>query len=126
MTLSRQGGYDPDRALYEREAVPRADILHIRKDLDILSAPELAKALATTEASRLVIVDLLACRFIDSTGIRVLVRSDRRPQGNIRVVVAEDSQIHRVLRQTGIVRILQLAHSVQDAIDADLSANDSK
>jgi anti-sigma B factor antagonist len=60
-------------------------------ELDIATAPRLSAALDVHGDAELLVVDLTAATFIDSTGVRVLIEADRRSAGSgSRLVVHVD------------------------------------
>ena len=88
---------------FEAEVV--GDVARVRAsgDLDISSAPELEQALFAVEsddAVRSVMLDLRSLRFLDSTGLRVVLAADARirAQGRTLTVVKGPPPVHRVFQ----------------------------
>jgi anti-anti-sigma factor len=78
---------------------------HIALDgeLDLVTAPELERALDVAIASRLeIVVDLSCCTFIDARGIRVLVNSAQRLDADSRklTVIGLTGQPERIFSLT--------------------------
>jgi anti-sigma B factor antagonist len=72
-------------------------------ELDLASAPALRDALREAELSHdLVVLDLRELRFMDSTGLHVLIDADQRmrKQGRELTIVRGDSQVGRLLDLT--------------------------
>ncbi len=72
-------------------------------DLDISSAPELERTLLSVETDdevRSVMLDLRSLRFLDSTGLRVVLAADARlrSQGRTLTVVKGPPSVHRVFQ----------------------------
>jgi anti-sigma B factor antagonist len=51
-------------------------------ELDIATAPRLSAALDVHGDAKVLVVDLTAATFIDSTGVRALIEADRRSAGS--------------------------------------------
>ncbi len=89
-------------------------------ELDLASGPALEQELTGALASpaRVVIVDLRALEFIDSTGISILIKAHQRAQANRRrfVVVKGPSQVQRLLGLTGLEERLTLVDSPEELL----------
>ena len=68
-------------------------------ELDLATAPSLSSTVAEQGDARLLVLDLTAVTFIDSTGVRVLIEADRAcaGSGSRLVVLAGDGPVRRVL-----------------------------
>jgi anti-anti-sigma factor len=95
-------------------------IISLSGELDIASAPELARVFASLASSdvRAVVVDLSALTFIDSTGISVLATAARETQARAGelIVAAPTSDVRRLFE---IVRFSEIV-SLEDALPAAL------
>jgi anti-anti-sigma factor len=84
--------------------------LRLEGDLDLLASDELAKVLLPLceRPGAVVEIDLTAVRFLDSTGIALLLRSHRRAgaSGGKVVVTGANGPVERVLHATGADEIL--------------------
>jgi anti-anti-sigma factor len=80
-------------------------VVALAGELDIITAAPLADEITRVEATEAdrIVIDLSEVRFIDSTGIKLLLQvSDRNADGDrLRLVRAPD-EVHRVLRVAGI------------------------
>jgi anti-anti-sigma factor len=90
------------------ETVSRGDDVHLRVagELDLATAPTLHEELIRAEASSasLVVIDLTAASFIDSTGLRTLLEAHLRSQADsnrLRITGASD-QARRLFRLAGL------------------------
>lgn len=99
-----------------------AIIVHVRGELDIVSAPVLRQVfievLSETPAAHL-IVDLSDVSFIDSTGIGVIVGAYKRVRtkgGRFNAVVTT-TEVRRALTMTGLMRIWRATASVEEALE---------
>lgn len=95
----------------------------VRGELDMGTAPdlehELEPALAAPDA--LVMLDLSACDFIDSTGVALIVRAwQRLGDGNGRLVLCSPKlQVRRLLEITGVESSIPV-HERRDSALAEL------
>jgi anti-sigma B factor antagonist len=89
-----------------------AALLAISGELDIASAPELARALneIRPEQTKLVVVDLRELEFMDSTGLSIIVRAHQRlsEQDCELTLVKGPPQVQRLLDLTGVADRLRL------------------
>lgn len=102
-------------------------VIEIRGELDLSTAPELEGPLdeAIAAGDAMVLVDLSACEFIDSTGIALIVRAwqqlDRAAEGegDGRVVLcSHNDQVRRVLDITGLELSIPVHSSREEALAA--------
>jgi RND superfamily putative drug exporter len=86
-------------------------MLRLEGDLDMVTAPKLAKHLHEAEDDRpdVVVVDLRGLRFMDSSGIRELFAATRRArmEGRRLVVVTGSDPIDRVLEMVRAERVME-------------------
>lgn len=91
----------------------RSTVLALRGELDVATAPALESALraAFGASPTSMVVDLSDLSFLDSTGIRVLATAARRAEsdGCSIVLMAPTQQVLRVLRLTGVDRLIEIA-----------------
>jgi anti-anti-sigma factor len=72
-------------------------------EIDVVSAPELARTLDAAPAGDHLVVDLTAVTFLDSAGVRALYdQVDRQPE----LIVAPGAIILRILTLTGLCDVL--------------------
>ena len=98
-------------------------VVEVAGELDLNSAPELRNCLHQTidTGSHQLVVDLRQVDFIDSIGLGVLVGAKRRlggPDGSLHLVCAE-GLVLRVLRITGLDRMLPVHATLADALGGD-------
>ena len=86
---------------------PSVWIVRVRGELDTTTAPQLEARLREVEGQgpALVILDLEATAFIDSSGLRVLVEGDRRMRANGAELVIEgmSAAARRILEISGLL-----------------------
>jgi len=94
-------------------------IFKLRGSLDLATSPTVRAALmdATEKGKRHIVVDLTQLEFLDSTGLGALIGAHRRATehgGSFRLIVSE-GPIARLLNITGLIRVLAVFHSLEDA-----------
>ncbi|MGI8461403.1 MAG: STAS domain-containing protein [Solirubrobacterales bacterium] len=93
--------------------------LTIEGELDLATAPQVREPLeaAISEGTRRVVIDMLGCGFIDSTGLGVLLRSAKQLDGEGGMaIVCVDEQITRLLELTMIDRTIPVFATRDDAV----------
>lgn len=99
-----------------RETLPNAEVLHVFGDADIATASELESSINEIDSSLPVIVNLTECRFIDTTGISVLIRGYKRLGDLFRIVITPRSQVERILKITHLPSIVSVAASLEESL----------
>ncbi|HEY1975547.1 MAG TPA: STAS domain-containing protein [Candidatus Baltobacteraceae bacterium] len=94
-------------------------IFRLRGSLDLATSPTVRAALmdATEKGKRHIVVDLTQLEFLDSTGLGALIGAHRRASehdGSLRLIVS-DGPIARLLNITGLIRVLSVYHTLEDA-----------
>jgi len=56
-------------------------------------------------------IDLTRCGYIDSSGLRALVRLHERLRGMVRVIIPPSGTLARVFHITQLERVLQVSHA---------------
>jgi anti-sigma B factor antagonist len=91
---------------------PRGVVLALSGELDLSSAPELERALEEAGAQPVgrLILDLAELRFMDSTGVSVLVRAKQEAEahGGVIAVRAPNGQVRRLLELVGLLERLEV------------------
>jgi stage II sporulation protein AA (anti-sigma F factor antagonist) len=85
-------------------------VIALEGELDLDGAERVNRELLRAEGSdaRRIVLDLSALRFIDSTGIRLILTADARSRadGNRLVLIRGPRAVHRVFELTGIAERL--------------------
>lgn len=96
-------------------------VVKVAGEIDMCTAPQLRYVLHRLLARAVprVIVDLGGVGFCDSTGLSVFVSTLRRTHGtdSSLVLVSVQRPVMRVLRMTGLDRVLTLCKDVEEALD---------
>ena len=96
-------------------------VVSVAGELDLYTAPVLEEALELNgDASGRVVVDLSECTFLDSTGLAILVRADRRI-GAALLVVACGRQVLRTFEVSGLDRQFVLHPTLESALNGGVS-----
>lgn len=88
-----------------------ATVLVFAGDLDMTAVPEAGDAIERAQARNgTVAIDLRALRFIDSSGLRVILEAQRRASGaDARLLVAPgEGSVRRVFELSGVAALLDL------------------
>lgn len=98
---------------------PRGTVLELFGELDLATSPALEAELARVSGSKLVVVDLRALEFIDSTGLGLLVRTHQHAQEHGRGfgLVPGGGQVQRLLGITGLSEQLPVAETPEELLD---------
>lgn len=101
----------------------RAVVIGVTGELDLASSPALEHELENGPPSHaeVVIIDLRALEFMDSTGLSVLVRAHQRSveSGQRFGVVKGPQQVQRLLSLTGVADRLTVGDSPEELLTAD-------
>jgi anti-sigma B factor antagonist len=94
-------------------------VVEVSGDLDLYSVPRVREALVDLHrAGRfLIAVDMSAVEFMDSSGLGVLLGGLKRAwaAGGVLVLIGPPECVLRVLRITGVVRVLPVVATVGEA-----------
>lgn len=104
----------------QSSTVDDALVLAVTGEVDMTTAPELAKAIElVSDHTASVVVDLSGVTFLDSSGLGALLRAQRElgERGiGLRVVTPADSPVRRVFEITQLVDPLAVVESLDDAL----------
>jgi anti-sigma B factor antagonist len=97
------------------------NVFELTGSLDIATSPTVRASLveASERGDHKLIVDLTKVDFLDSTGLGALIGAQRRSKefgGDVRLVVKE-GQILRLLRITGLLKVLAVYPTLDDAVN---------
>lgn len=88
-------------------------VVRVEGDLDLASAAEFEDALADSPDGLKLILDLGACTFLDSAGIRAIAAAVRRPAGV--AIVASSPAVLRALELTTLDTMVSIHATLDDA-----------
>lgn len=91
-------------------------------ELDVATVPGLGDELARVlnEGAHELVVDLLAVPFVDSVALGVLVETSRRmdARGGVFRIVCDDRRIVRIIKITGLDRVLRCHSTLREALES--------
>ena len=101
-------------SIEDREGI---SVVRVSGEIDLATHEELSGQIHTAAAEgKPVVIDLSACGFIDSSGIRALLLGER--EAETIAVAGASEQVRRVFEMTGIAQALALHETVEQALDA--------
>ena len=111
-----------DVSVTTRTADEGVAVVEVSGEVDVYTAPTLRQHLrdATTAGTKRIVVDMTNVKFLDSTGLGVLVGAMgrvRETDGDMRLVVTSD-HILKVLRITGLDALIPVDEDVESAVGA--------
>jgi anti-sigma B factor antagonist len=103
-------------------------IISVTGELDLSTADQLAEAaLVATSGTHRLVLDLSACTFIDSSGLRVVLRmhKDLAEDGKPTAIVVSDGHVRKLLSLTAIDQSIRVFPALGDAV-AFLGSSDAE
>ena len=96
---------------------PRASIVHIFGEATFADTAQLESMIVgAIRIGRPIVIDLRECRYMDCAAIGVVVRAAKNLRELLRLAVPRASQAYRMLDMTGLVRVLHVFETLDDAI----------
>jgi anti-sigma B factor antagonist len=100
----------------EIDHIGTTDIVTVRGEIDIVSAPEFEEKLSTVGST--IVVDLRHLDFMDSSGLAVLLRRNATLDGSSELrLVVKPGIIERLLEVSGIDKVFPIYPDIEAAID---------
>ncbi len=93
---------------------PDVRIVEVAGDIDGSNADALELACSNSGATQRTVVDLLACPYIDSTGLTALIKVSNRKA--LTIVLQPASRIYRIFAITELLNYFTVAASVEEAL----------
>ncbi|HLI57112.1 MAG TPA: STAS domain-containing protein [Actinomycetota bacterium] len=103
-----------------RESLPEADVVRVSGELDISSSPALREELTeVARGGRNVILDLADLRFMDSTGLSVIIAALKRLRERSLdlLLCAPQPPVRRTLEICGLDEIITIRPTEADTLD---------
>jgi anti-anti-sigma factor len=94
-------------------------IVHARGDIDVLTSESFRDAIVEAErgADR-VVISLLDCPYLDSTGLTVLISSQRRLGQRLAVVVSDQGNVRKIIEIASLAQFLRIVPTLEEAVGA--------
>ncbi len=104
-------------AAFIREEAASGNILHVLGEVDLANANEFQTAvMEVAEKAGDVIVDLTACTYMDSSGLRVIATAHKAVEDRLRVVIPKGGSVHRIFEITGLADKFNACENVDAAL----------
>ena len=105
----------------EVEQAGEATVLAVSGELDLASSATLEEAIARAGGPSLLVLDLRAVDFMDSSGLAVLVKAHQRTQeaGQRFGVINDSAQVQRLLTLTGVDERINVAASLDELLGGE-------
>jgi anti-sigma B factor antagonist len=104
-------------------------MLTVTGELDLVSSPLLERELGRAYGSDadLIALDLRGLEFMDSTGLHLLVRAQRRAEqaGRRLALIKGSEQVQRVLELTGVGDLVRIVASPEELLEGDRASDAS-
>jgi anti-anti-sigma factor len=108
---------DAPMAAFIREEAAGGTILHVLGEVDLANADEFHDAvMGITGKTGDVIIDLSACAYMDSSGLRVIAAAHKAVEDRLRVVIPKGGSVHRIFEITGLAGEFNACESVDEAL----------
>lgn len=108
---------EPPMAAFIREEAAGSNILHVLGEVDLANADEFETAvMEIARGTDDVIVDLTACTYMDSSGLRVIATAHKEAEDRLRVVIPKDGSVHRIFEITGLAGQFNACENVDAAL----------
>jgi anti-anti-sigma factor len=104
--MIRHDAYAPFAAV--REEGPHGAVLHIFGDVDITTAPLFAEAIAEATHGGGLVINFAKCRYLDTSGLTVLIRERKRLGSRLRLLVRPASAVLRVMQVAGLDQVFTM------------------
>jgi anti-anti-sigma factor len=106
----------------ETRTTGRLTTLTVIGELDLLASPVLERELERVYGSDgdLVVLDLTGLEFMDSTGLHLLVKAQRRAKqaGRRLALTKGGEQVQRLLELTGVADLVTIVESPEDLLES--------
>lgn len=94
-------------AAFIHERVGDIEFVHVYGDIDMVNADELEGSISAAYSPKArILADFTNCRYLDSTGLAVLVRAKQNLGEKFSISVAAGSNIERILKLTSLYNVL--------------------
>jgi anti-sigma B factor antagonist len=107
------------------EIISGVRVVTVRGELDIATSPQVRELLsgAATDRARPLVIDLVECEFIDSTGLAALLHGAKPAQnGQSHVaIVSPGGDVRRMLELTAIDKTIPVFETLDQAVTAVLA-----
>jgi anti-anti-sigma factor len=94
-----------------------AVVISVAGDVDVLTSDSFRETIERAEGDApRVVISLLECPYLDSTGLTVLVASQRRLGSRLAVVVAPDGNVRKIVEIASLAQFIHIVPSLEEAL----------
>ena len=101
-----------------REDANGLPVLVLEGELDLATAPQVAAAMEPFSRGATVVVDLCEVHFMDSSGVRELLRGEAVLGEGLRVVCVSEGPVRRLFELASVASVLSIYPSRAEAVRA--------
>jgi anti-sigma B factor antagonist len=99
-----------------------AVVISVAGDVDVLTSDSVRETIERAEGDApRVVISLLECPYLDSTGLTVLVATQRRLGARLAVVVASDGNVRKIVEIASLAQFIHIVPSLEEALAAPAS-----
>jgi len=99
-----------------------AVVISVAGDVDVLTSDSFRETIARAEeGAERVVISLLDCPYLDSTGLTVLVAAQRRLGARLAVVVANEGNVRKIVDIASLAQFIHIVPSLEEAFSATAS-----
>jgi anti-anti-sigma factor len=94
-----------------------AVVVSVAADVDLLTSDSFRETIERAEGDApRVVISLLECPYLDSTGLTVLVATQRRLGARLAVVVAPDGNVRKIVEIASLAQFIHIVPSLEEAL----------
>jgi anti-anti-sigma factor len=102
--------------MFDLERSHGATVVHVRGDVDVLTSETFRAAILGAEARPgRVVVSLLECPYLDSTGLTVLIAAQRRLGDRFSVVLSHEGNVRKIIEIASLAQFLRIVPTLEMA-----------
>ena len=103
--------------MYHVEKRDRTVVIGVTGEVDVLTSESFRDAIVANERdAERIVISLLACSYLDSTGLTVLIASQRRLGDRLTVVVGDHGNVRKIIEIASLAQFLRIVPSVEAAL----------
>ncbi len=105
--------------MFDLEKRGSTTIIHVRGDIDVLTSESFRDAVVTAErAADRIVISMLDCHYLDSTGLTVLIAAQRRLGERLAIVIADHGNVRKIIEIASLAQFLRIVPSLDEAVGA--------
>jgi anti-anti-sigma factor len=105
--------------MFDLEKRGSTTIVHVRGDIDVLTSEAFRDAVIAAErAADRIVISMLDCQYLDSTGLTVLIAAQRRLGERLAIVIADQGNVRKIIEIASLAQFLRIVPSLDEAVGA--------